>query len=369
MSVRRTRPLAEKARAAALELSRSEAQIALLDRVRPLNWQAEQIRLTRAFEARQQPAPAFEYAPRAELSRLRARLIAIATELDQADLEQRLLAERAQELELEATLAEQVAGPEFARLAARRFSPGHDAARTEQTAQQLLRAGPQEPNDDAGVRHLSDDRRDPHSLWSQVSRLLARGLGNVQIEPVLGLVSLAAVANGVVRIRARAPLSASVGRRIALHEVEGHVRPRSAGATLGGIFSAGAVRASEDEEGRAILLEERAGLLGAQRRRELGYRYLAAESVRGGAEFWDTVRLLGTLGAEAAPAIELACRVHRGGGLARELVYLTGYLRVARALAVRPELEQVLQSGRVSLEAADALLTDGVELDDDGDVV
>jgi hypothetical protein len=191
----------------------------------------------------------------------------------------------------------------------------------------------------------------------------------VRLEIVVGLVSLAAVADGVVRVRAGARLSERASRRIALHEVEGHVRPRVVGQVLGGVFAAGAARASEDEEGRAILLEEQAGLLDEARRKELGRRYLAAESLRHGAEFWDTVTLLGQRGATLDAAVELSTRVHRGGGLGRESIYLLGYQRVASALGHRPELLRVLATGRVTLEAAEALLLGSIELDDDGNVV
>ena len=196
-----------------------------------------------------------------------------------------------------------------------------------------------------------------------------RSGSKVRVEIVVGLVSLAAVANGVVRVRAGARLSEKTARRIALHEVEGHVRPRVNGQRLGGVFSAGSAHASQDEEGRAILLEERAGLLDAERRRELGRRYLAVESLRDGAEFWETVTLLGQSGATLAAAVELTSRVHRGGGLGREAIYLIGYQRVAVALARKPELEQVLRSGRVTLDAAEELLKGSIELDHDGNVV
>jgi hypothetical protein len=172
----------------------------------------------------------------------------------------------------------------------------------------------------------------------------------------------------VVRVRAGVRLSASVGRRIALHEVEGHLLPRVSGGELGGVFLAGSARASEDEEGRAILLEERAGLFDGVRRAELGRRYLAATSVREGAEFSETVDLLLETGAELTAAVELGCRVHRGGGLGRELVYLAGYQRVAAALAERPELELWQRRGRVSLAAA-ALLAASIQLHDDRNVI
>jgi hypothetical protein len=370
VSARRRQPLAEPLVRAALRLKQSEATIALLDRARPLNSAAEQERLLRAFEAGQRPGPAFEYAPHPVLADLRRELNELAAALSsRVELEAQLLAERALELELEAWLAERVGESDFAALSRRRFPLPDDPSQMRKLAQQFLTAPPGvNPSEKADNLHVSDDERDPESLWSELSRRLSRERFAIRIEVVKGLVSLAAVADGVVRVRAGARLTATAARRIALHEVEGHVRPRVAGQALAGVFAAGAARASEDEEGRAILLEERAGLLDVQRRQELARRYLATEGLRQGADFWETVTLLGQCGMSAAVAIELACRVHRGGGLGRELIYLTGYYRVAAALAVRPELELVLKSGRVSLAAAEALL-DSLELDDDRNVI
>jgi hypothetical protein len=340
----------------------------LLDRVRPLNLQAEHARLTRAGETGRRSPPAFEYAPPPPLFEVRRRLTELARTLESGEPELRLLAERALELEREAALAEHVGEAGFAELATQRFPLPADASHVRDMAQQFLSGPPRHVSDDASL-HLSDDRRDPSSLWSHVSRLLSRDDGDVRIEPVIGLVSLAAVGQGVVRIRAGARLTAADARRTALHEVEGHLRPRAAGQRLGGVFSAGTAGASEDEEGRAVLLEERAGLLDVERRRELARRYLAAEGVRQGADFWQTVTLLGRAGATLRGAVELACRVHRGGGLARELVYLSGYLRVASGLAARPALERVVEQGRVSLSAAATLLVSSVELDEHGNVI
>jgi hypothetical protein len=370
LSVRRRQPLGESAARAALWLKQSEASIALLDRVRPLNWAAELSRLTRGFETGARLTPQLAYAAAPDLTELRRELTTLATQLSASqDVEQQLLGARARELELEARLAERVGADEFRALAAERFPLPADPVSAHQFSEQLLTTPPGAATQENSANiHVSDDRRDPESLWSQVSRRLSDARFGVRIEIVVGLVSLAAVADGAVRIRAGARLSAEVARRIALHEVEGHVRPRAAGQLLGGVFAAGSAAASEDEEGRAILLEERAGLLDAHRRAELARRYLAAESVRDGAGFWDTVTLLGLRGASAAAAIELSCRVHRGGGLARELIYLTGYRRVAETLARRPELEEIQKSGRVSLAAA-ALLAGSVELGDDRDMV
>jgi hypothetical protein len=368
VNVRRARPLPEPLERAAWLLRRSEAEVALLDRVRPLNWSAELARLLAAARAGRATKPAFEYAPRPELRELRQRLSALGSRLDAGDAEQRLLGERARELELEAALCEHVADAEFKRLAAERFPLPAEPGHVQDSARALLSERASTPELAGELLHISDDARDPSSLWSQVRRQLGQELGEVRVLAVAGLVSLAAVAEGVVRIRAGQPLSASTARRIALHEVEGHVRPRARGQRLGGVFMAGAASASEDEEGRAILLEQRAGFLVSSRRRELARRYLAAESVRQGADFWETLGLLDELGGELPASVELASRVHRGGGLGRELVYLTGYLRVKAAFEADPERERVMKCGRLSLSAA-AELAGSLELDDDGNVI
>lgn len=370
VSVRRCRPLADEVAEVALRLKRIEAKVSLLDRVRPLNLTREQERLKRAYAAGQRAAPAFEYAPRPALGDVRRELSAIAAGLDTSDTEQRLLGERAQELDLEASLAEQVGEPGFAQLAQQRFPLPAEPSAARKLAEQLLTAQPSanSPETSEAV-HDSGDQRDSKSLWSELARRLQAERFAVRIEVVVGLVSLAAVADGVVRVQAGARLTERVARRIALHEVEGHVRPRVAGQLLGGVFVAGAAEASADEEGRAILLEERAGLLDDARRKELARRYLAAESLRGGADFEQTVTLLGQRGAALGAAVELAGRVHRGGGLGRELIYLLGYQRVAIGLARRPELERIMASGRVTLDAAEALLAGSIELDDDRNVI
>lgn len=323
----------------------------------------------RALENGERPAPRFDYAAPPPLHELLHELEAMARALDTSVTEERLLAERARELLLDAQLVERVGSAELPPLAAQRFALPADHEAMSRLARQLVTAVPDASELQPPELHYTDDARDPHSLWSELSRLISAERWSVRLEAVNGLASLAAVAEGVVRVRAGAKLSARDARRIALHEVEGHVRPRLAGAALGGVLKAGSARASEDEEGRAILLEERAGLLDAARRRELGRRYLAAASVRQGAEFWQTVQLLGELGADVTQAVELSCRVHRGGGLGRELIYLVGYQRVASCLAREPALERVMRCGRVSLDAARALLADSIELDDDGDMV
>ena len=75
-----------------------------------------------------------------------------------------------------------------------------------------------------------------------------------------------------------------------------------------------------------------------------------------GADFVETARMLAAHGAARVPdALRIAARVHRGGGLGREVVYLPALLRVEAALLAGPALAAVLGAGRVSVEAAPAL--------------
>ncbi len=367
MSLRRRRPLAEPVALAARQLKKSEANIALLDRVRPLNWQAERQRLIAAAQQQQRPQPSFEYAPAPELGEAR-RLVDAICAASGSDVELTLLVERAVEIGLEAQLAESVGRAAFRDLAGKRFPlPAEHQQRRAEAAEwaKLGAAG-----DPPARLHISDDRHDPASLWSLLTKRLDEKRLAVRVEVVPGLVSLAAVADGVVRIRAGARLAIDVAARIALHEVDGHVLPRVAGERLGGVLLAGSARGSEQEEGRAILLEERARLLGLARRAEIGLRYLAAESVRGAADFWQTCDVLLEHGASVEMAVELSSRVHRGGGLGRELLYLSGYAQVASSLQSSPQLEAALECGRISTDAAARLLAAGsVELDHDGDVI
>ncbi len=365
MTLRRRHPVSDAAARAASLLEHGERQVALLDRVRPLNLDVERARLSAHVDT--EPQPRFEYGARPRLGELRRVLDSLVAALLEGDSELRLLAARASELSLEAELAEGVATRAFPALAARRFpAPARAGALCGAAREAVALTAP----DEAGETHLSDDQRDPNSLWSQLVSRAARKRLPVRVEVASGLVPLAAVGDGVVRLRPGARLTAAVGRRVALHELDGHVVPRLAGRALGGVLLAGSAGAAEDEEGRAIWLEHRAGLLSVPRRRELGFRFLASAAVREGADFWQTVRLLLELGCGRDAAVELSCRVHRGGGLGRELVYWSGFSRVSASFRDRPELERALASGRLSVEVAAQLLDEGsLQLDDDGDVV
>jgi hypothetical protein len=295
----------------------------------------------------------------AELSGTRRALADLERSLAGAGPLADLAAGRARELMLEALLAEALHTDALAVLAAERFpAPSGELERTvnELVARALADAPPPD-----SVKHRTDDTTDPRSLVS----LLQRGAREIaiplRIELRVRQLAVAATGEGLVAVRPGVMLSREASERVAVHELFGHALPRARAAASGlGFLRAGTARSSDHEEGRALLIEERRGFFRSERLRELALRHRAALSVRAGATPVETVRLLEGLGAPLDGALDLALRVHRGGGLARELVYLPSYLEVRAAFAAEPALEAWFERGRMSLDGARCLALHGV---------
>ncbi len=170
----------------------------------------------------------------------------------------------------------------------------------------------------------------------------------VRVDP--HLIANAAVGERTVFIADRR-FGAHEAQRLATHEVYGHLVSGFNGRTQPwGVFAIGTAGSYGDQEGVAILLEELAGLLGPNRRRTLAGRLLATYAMHAGVSFGDAAR---TLVAEhefsPAESVTLCERAFRAGGVARDAVYLTSWLRVRRAF-IRGETNLAeLQLGKVSL--------------------
>ena len=287
-----------------------------------------------------------------ELAELRAALEAVVERVPDHDGWGRLYAERALELALEARAAELTGTAAFAACAAQRFPEDSTAAGrlADEWAADWCRL---EPEADPDFPHFSDDERDPFSLVAMMRHAVGTHRLPFRVVVSAELATLAATADGVIFVRARTPHSAAEAERIVVHEIEGHALPRvrSAGEALG-LFALGSAGGSDDQEGRALWLEERSGTFDDRRRALLGRRHAAACALRRGASFVDTVELLRDLGSDLRAAIDLASRIHRGGGLGREIVYLPALARVRAAAEAEPWLMSWLERGRVSLAAA-----------------
>jgi hypothetical protein len=351
-------------------LRTATARFPLLASVTPANAAEEQLRLLDAWSRGLEAAPRW-IAPekdRAAISACRRAIDEGLGRLAGADALQTIYRDRLVELGAELAIVEAAFERGLGAAADARFGRDDDADRTEATAlaSTYLSVSPREDARSPGSETTeSDDVYHPDSLVSRMREEIASRRLPVRVVVRDRVGALAAAGDGVVVVAAGRRITAEETERVVLHEVEGHVLPREHGRRASPpIMTLGSARASEDEEGRALLLEERAGLLRDVRKRTLGARDLAARLVLSGGAYVEVVRALRSEGVSLEPALAIASRVMRGGhvrggdvvsGLARERVYLPALVRVRRAVARDPSLLTKLGERRLSL-AASALL-------------
>jgi hypothetical protein len=336
-------------------------EVQLLASLTPVDAHRERGRLVEALAAGRRAVPRWTYA-RVTHDDLRRTLDAAERALaEEAETSlDRLYLERLSELSLEAALCAAVGTPQVARLAGQRFAPADADVACEASA--LCVSWLAEPRPEPPTETVASDDSDPRSLLSRLRAEVGRRHLPFTVVAQPTLAPLAATGDGVILVAPGRPVTDEEATRTVLHEVDGHACPRTRarGATLA-LFRAGTARGVDDQEGRALLLEERAGLLGARRRRQLAARHRAHQAMAQGAAFADVARELASQhGLEPLQAVVVAERVFRGGdgvrpGLGRERVYLEAFVRVRRHLANRPDDEDVLAAGQVSVEAAGAL--------------
>jgi uncharacterized protein (TIGR02421 family) len=116
------------------------------------------------------------------------------------------------------------------------------------------------------------------------------------------------------------------------------------------LLSLGTRVSTRTQEGLAVLVEYLSGSTTLRRLRELGLRTLAVDAVVHGADFVETYRMLTKeYGLAAEAAFGLAARVHRGGGLTKDYLYLQG-LREVFAMWRRGADLSPLLAGKCSME-------------------
>ena len=109
------------------------------------------------------------------------------------------------------------------------------------------------------------------------------------------------------------------------------------------LLASGLVGYDELQEGLAVLAEHLSSGLSRPRIRLLAGRVVAVESLIGGATFIDTFRVLhDEYHFSAKTAFTVAARVHRGGGLTKDAVYLRGLVRMTEYLGAGKDVEPLL---------------------------
>ena len=264
---------------------------------------------------------------------------------------------RLEELELELRMIEVLGhDKQVRRLALRRFGNGNTEV--------LLDDGP------VTLRHIADEILTNEKFDRQEAILPAEALpGEPSFAELIRKVAAYAGIEVEVRVEPRLPSSAAAGDRVvfiqdrcfaarealrlAVHEVLGHLVAAANGrAQPMKLLEIGTADAFVDQEGIALWLEEHAGLMDGLRRRTLAARVVAADRMHEGAPFGRVVRELhNQYGFEPQEAVAIAERAYRGGGVARDVGYLQGFLRVRQALGKGETTVDELRSGRVSLDA------------------
>jgi hypothetical protein len=339
---------------ASLALAAATQRLRVISANTPSNLREELDRVMAAWKKGDAIAPRFVYEPPPDHTELRRALAAQGPSLSREGALGAIYAARARELDDEAALCEEAGGPGLWAAARRRYARrDHFDDRADALAETWLREGPAIAPE-ALVR--SDDERDPASLLCRLREEIGRRRLPLRVLVSPNLASLAATGDGFVQIVADRGMSRQDVERTVLHEIEGHVLPRLAGARAAlGIFGIGTARGSDDQEGRALFMERKMGFLDHGRRSELARRHIAARAVEASADFSSTARLLLDRGAALADALRVAARAHRGGGLGREAVYLPALLRVEAAVIADGGIDAVLGQGRVSVDAAPTL--------------
>jgi hypothetical protein len=345
-------------------VARAVRDVQVLAASTPIGARRERARLVRALKAGKSALPRWEYTSR-HLDDLRRALDAAEHALgrgvqDEPDGTRALWLRRVRELSLEAALCAAAGTREVGRLALARFA-APDAA-TERAASALSARWLRAPVCEARGNAIPSDSPDERSLVSRMRAAVGRMRLPFSVVVHPGLAPLAATGEGVILVTAGRLVCDEDAERTVLHETEGHALPRSRALhATHPLLRCGTARGSDDQEGRALLVEERAGMLGPRRRRQLAARHRAVEAMLGGATFADVATaLVRDHGLDALEAVVVAERAFRGGdgtfpGLGRERVYLEAFVRVRSHLDAKPEDEAVLASGQVALDAIEAL--------------
>jgi hypothetical protein len=343
-------------------VARAAREVQVLAALTPVEARLERARLIAQVRAGRPAQPSWRYAPVSH-SALRSALEAAEAELAgrcAASPLEALYLERLRELCLEAALCEAAGTSAVAPLARVRYAAGD--GRVQQVASQLSSTWIAESASAPDGAPLLSDSNHPSSLLSRMQAAVGSHRLPFRVACHPSLASLAATGEHTVYVASGRLVHDEDAVRTVLHEVEGHALPRARALQNGHtLFRAGTARGIDDQEGRALLLEERAGLLTARRRRQLAARHTAVEGMLEGGTFSDIAfALVRSHGLQPEEAVVVSERAFRGGdgvaaGLGRERVYLESYVRVGEHLSEHPEDDAVLASGQIAAEAAPLL--------------
>ncbi len=305
----------------------------------------------RFFDGGEQHAPEFRYRPlTVDPDAVKRELYAIDLSILEDLLLERLLCEKRREIDMQLTM-----------LATRNTSAFRPASMllygvvTEQLledARTILAKVRRQPSSspDVDCDELAAAAR---KLVGQYQSVDDRFKARVEIrDDVSGLL----VSGDRLMISSTSSIPANRVEPLLSHEVSVHLLTYFNGATQGlTIFRTGLAHYEGIQEGLGVFAEWAVGGLTSGRLRLLAGRVIAVDAMIHGARFVEVYRLLrDDFDFPKKSAFDIAARVFRSGGLAKDAIYLKGFLEVVERVATGESLD-AFWLGKIAPEHVDAV--------------
>lgn len=297
-----------------------------------------------------QRPPAFRYRPvPVDPSALKRRLYAIPLERVEDPTLYRIFRQKQDELDRQITMLGDLNTPRFRYGGLQLY--GRVNGELSELADRLLERIPPRARDGATAGRLGAGEFAAMAR-AAVERYRARYPGfaaGVAVSPEMGSGLL--VSRGSLIVGAQVSIPLQRAEALIEHEIGTHALTWYNGlAQPMTLLSAGLAGYEALQEGVAVLAEYLVGGLSRPRLRLLAARVLASRRMTDGASFVENYREIhGGQRIEQRAAFTLVMRVHRGGGLVKDAIYLRGLAEVLRHLANGGELRPLF-IGKIATE-------------------
>ena len=315
--------------------------------------------MERFFADKAQQAPLFRYRPlTVEPDTAKRDLYNVDLSILEDMLLERLLAEKRQEIDHQLTMLATRNTADFQ--AASMLHYGGVDAQLLSDAHAILEATP--------PARTPGERLDAEAVAAAARALVGRYQAadprfEARIE-VRDDVGSLLVSGGKLMVASSISVPAARIEALLAHEVSVHLLTWFNGAQQGlSVFRTGLARYEGVQEGLGVFAEWAVGGLSAARLRLLAGRVVAVAAMLDGATFVDLFRLLTRdHGLAKRPAFDIAARVFRSGGFAKDYIYLKGFRSVFDMVAAGVSLDP-FWSGKIApahLPAIEELLQRGL---------
>lgn len=284
-------------------------------------------------------APHFLYRPLTfELAATKRSLFAIALDHFEDPVLSRLYKEKQQELDLQLAMLSLRDERQFKELG--RALYGAVEPRLQETALSILAAtahkGGRNESENVDYRFLAKRADDMIQSYKCQSDSFAAAI-DIREDLPAGMM----VSNGRLLISRNTKMAKDRVEALLSHEVGVHLLTYFNGSGHGlKLFRSGLAGYEGTQEGLAVLAEFLAGGMTVARLRLLAGRVIAVEAMLSGSGFVETFRLLHKEHKFSdTSAFGIALRVHRGGGLAKDAIYLRGLLETLSHLKTGGSLD------------------------------